>query len=185
MRTVLLMLAVATSGATSVAAFAQAPAAAPTLAALAPFEGTWRGPATVSLPDGGKRELIQTERFGPALGGAIRVVEGHGYTPDGQEGGFAAFGIISAAAGGGFEFRAYAQGRGGTFPVTVTPGEFEWVMPAGPGGGVRYTARVADGRWHEEGWYERDGRKFAKVFDMMLTRVGATDWPAGSPVPPR
>jgi hypothetical protein len=155
------------------------------LAALAPFDGMWRGPATLSQPGGAVRTLIQTERVGPALGGDIRVIEGHSYAPDGSEGGFNAFAIVSAAADGRLEFRSYAQGRAGTFPMTVAPGRFEWSMPAGPGAKVRYVATVSGGTWHEDGWYERDGRQVAKVFEMNLTRVGDTSWPAGGAVPSR
>jgi hypothetical protein len=178
---ILLLLAAAA------AAQAQAPEAAPTARPdhLAPFDGTWRGPATIVERGGGTRTLIQTERVGPLLDGAVRVIEGKAYAPDGTPAGFNALGIVSAAPGGGWEFRTYAQGRTGTFAIALTPGGFEWVMPAGAAGAVRYTARIADGRWHEEGWFEQGGRRLAKVFDMTLVRVGPGGWPAAGAVPPR
>jgi hypothetical protein len=177
----LMMLPVALAAAPMQAA----PAPVAPASALAPFDGVWRGPATLTGRDGVKRALIHTERFGPALGGAIRVVEGKAYNPDGSDANFNAFGVMSATDGGAWEFRTYAQGHGGTFPLTVTPGGFSWGMPAGPGAVVRYTAKVSGGTWHEEGWYERDGKPLAKVFEMNLTRVGDTDWPAGHPVTAR
>lgn len=60
---------------------------------LSRLDGVWRGPAWTITP-GGRREVIQTERIGPMLDGAIKVLEGRGYNPDGSLG-FNAFGVIS------------------------------------------------------------------------------------------
>ncbi|SFR96107.1 hypothetical protein [Sphingomonas jatrophae] len=181
MRTMMVLaLLVAGAGAT-----AQVPTSGAAADALAPFDGEWRGPATLTMPGGTTRTLIQTERVGPALGGDVRLIEGHSYNPDGSEGGFNALAVISAGADGAYEFRSYAKGRAGTFPLKVTPGGFEWAMPAGPDAVVRYTAAVTGGRWHEEGWYERGGKRLARVFDMTLNRVGDSAWPAGRAVAPK
>ena len=53
------------------------------MARLAYLDGVWRGPAW-SLTPQGRREMIQTERIGPFLGGSVRVMEGRGYTADGS-----------------------------------------------------------------------------------------------------
>lgn len=151
---------------------------------LSGYDGVWRGPATVIERDGKKRTLIQTERVGPTLQGAIRVIEGHSYNPDGSEGGFNAFAVVSRG-NDGLEFRAYAQGHAGTFPMQATGESFEWSMPAGPGATIHYSARIASGVWHEEGWYERGGQHVSQVFTMNLRRVASTDWPVGQSVRPR
>ena len=50
---------------------------------LAIFDGTWRGTAQVLRPEGWAT-ITQTERVGPMLDGALRVIEGRGYGPDGR-----------------------------------------------------------------------------------------------------
>src|SRR6185295_9399900 len=64
------------------------------IATLAFMDGTWRGPAWALLPSGEKHTLTQTERVGPFLGGAVKVVEGKGYEADGKVG-FNAFATIA------------------------------------------------------------------------------------------
>jgi hypothetical protein len=46
--------------------------------ARAPMNGAWRGEATTLLPGGERRTITQTERIGPLLGGAMKVIEGRG-----------------------------------------------------------------------------------------------------------
>ena len=152
---------------------------------LASFDGVWRGKATLTGPGGKVRTIIQTERVGTSLGGELRIIEGRSYSEDGADAGLNAVGIVSQTESGGFEFRAYAQGHAGTFPMTISAGRFEWSMPAGPDSTIRYMATSADGKWHEEGWYERGGVRLAKVFEMNLQRLGATDWPNDKPVGPK
>ena len=55
------------------------------MARIAYMDGVWRGPAW-SLTPGGRREVVQTERIGPLLDGGVKVIEGHGYLPDGSTG---------------------------------------------------------------------------------------------------
>src|SRR5262245_6092410 len=64
------------------------------MAKLAFMDGVWRGPASTTLPSGQKHDITQTERIGPLLGGAVKVIEGRGYEPDGKTT-FNALGIIS------------------------------------------------------------------------------------------
>jgi hypothetical protein len=49
---------------------------------------------------------------------------------------------------------------------------------------MRFTATIKNGRWHEVGEYVAQGRPPAKTLEMNLRRVGDTDWPLGTPVPP-
>src|ERR1043166_3708415 len=68
-------------------AFAQAPPGADTLQALQRaamaklsfMAGVWRGPASTIRPGGIRHSVTQTERIGPFLGGAVKVIEGRGY----------------------------------------------------------------------------------------------------------
>lgn len=148
------------------------------------MDGTWRGPAWTILPSGEKHTLTQTERIGPFLDGAVKVIEGRGYESDGRVG-FNAFGIISFdSAKEAYTMRAYAQGRVGDFPMTVAPDGFTWEIPAGPAT-IRYTAVIKDGSWHEYGEHIAAGAKPVRFHEMTLTRVGDTDWPAAGAVGPK
>lgn len=155
--------------------------------AMAPFaflDGTWRGPATTTLPSGAKHAIVQTERVGPFLGGAVKVIEGRAYEPDGRAS-FNAFAIISYdVAAKRYAMRSYAMGRAGDFPIERTADGFRWDIPAGPFT-IRYTAVVRDGTWTEVGDRLEPGKEPVRFFEMKLTRVGDTDWPAAGAVPPK
>lgn len=148
------------------------------------MNGTWRGPATTQLPSG-PHSVTQTERVGNFLGGTVKVVEGRGFNADGSVG-FNAFGVISYdPQSKTYAFRSYAQGRAGTFSITPLPeGQgYVWEIPAGPMT-IRYTARIEGGKWHEVGERVMPGQPAVKMFDMVLTRTGDTDWPlAGAQKP--
>jgi hypothetical protein len=159
---------------------AQARAMAP----LAIYDGTWRGTAIVTQPDGKLLRLTQTERVGSMLGGTIKVIEGRGYLPDGTVV-FNAFAVISfSPRSGRYNFRSYAQGYSGDFPMQVRDDGFTWSMPAGPGVTLRYTATVRDGVWTEVGERIVEGQPPARTFEMTLKRIGTTDWPAGGAMLP-
>jgi hypothetical protein len=155
------------------------------MAKLAYMDGVWRGPAW-SITPGGRHEVVQTERIGPFLGGAVKVIEGRAYNPDGSTG-FNAFGTISYdPAGQAYTLHSYAQGRGGDFPLKVTDNGYVWEVPAGQGAIIRYTATIAGGAWREVGYYAAaSGGEPRQIFEMNLRRVGDTDWPGAGAVPPR
>jgi hypothetical protein len=153
------------------------------MAPLSVFDGLWRGPATITLPDGKTLQITQTERVGSMLGGTLKVIEGRGYLPDGSVG-FNAFAVISfSPQAGKHVFRSHAQGYAGDFPLEVRPDGFTWSAPAGPGATIRYTATLKDGVWTEIGERIVEGKPPMKMFEMQLKRIGSTDWPAGSAVP--
>jgi hypothetical protein len=146
---------------------------------LSSMDGTWRGKAETTLPSGEKHEIVQTERVGPMLGGALKVVEGRGYGEDGELG-FNAFAVISyEPATGEYSMRSYAQGQAGDFPLTPTADGFLWEIPAGPAT-IRYTAVLTGDTWWEIGERIVPGRAPVRFFEMKLTRTGDTDWP-GAP----
>jgi len=154
------------------------------MARLSFMDGVWRGPAWAELP-GGRRELTQTERVGPFLGGAVRVVEGRGHEADGRIG-FNALGVISfEPATGAYSVRTFAQGREGVYPLTLIEGGVAWEIPAGPGIVIRHSARIGNGRWHEISELIAEGRPPLRVAELDLARIGDSDWPAGGAVPMR
>jgi hypothetical protein len=155
------------------------------LKVLAFMDGSWRGTAWTLLPGGARRTLVQTERIGPFLDGAVKVIEGRGYRDDGSVG-FNALGIISYdPERKAYAMRSWAHGRTGEFALTVLPDGFAWETPAGPGAVVRYTATVMGDAYREVGERIAPGQAPVRVFEMDLRRLGDTDWPAANPVPAR
>lgn len=153
------------------------------LQALDMLDGVWRGLAHATLPDGSERELVQTERVGPFLDGALKVIEGRGYGAGGEVA-FNALGIVSwDVAGQRYRMRSYAMGHAGDFPLTVSADGFAWEIPAGPAT-LRYTATVRDGTWHEVGERVVPGQAPVRFFEMTLRRIGDSRWPAAGAVPP-
>jgi len=152
------------------------------MARIAYMNGVWRGPAW-SLTPAGRREIIQTERIGPLLDDGVKVIEGHGYLPDGSTG-FNALGIISFDPGtSGYVLHSYAQSYSGDFPLRLTDTGYVWEIPAGPGAIIRYTATITGNNWREVGERIAGEAPPMQIFEMNLVRVGATSWPAGDPVP--
>jgi len=150
---------------------------------LAFMDGEWRGSAWQLLPSGEKHTLTQTERVGPFLDGAVKVVEGRGYESDGSVG-FNALAVISFDPGtGAYTIRAYSQGNAGNFVLTPTADGFYWEIPAGPTT-IRYTAVVGNGTWREVGDRIVPGRDPIRFFEMTLTRIGDSGWPAAGAVEP-
>jgi len=149
---------------------------------FARMDGVWRGPAWTILPSGEKHHITQTERIGPFLDGSIKVIEGRGYEPDGRVG-FNAFGVISySAETKSYRMRSHAQGRYGDFAIVPTEDGYMWEVPAGPMT-IRYTAVIKDGVLKEVGDRIMPGKEPVRFFEMTLTRLGNTDWPAGNAVP--
>jgi hypothetical protein len=156
------------------------------IARLDAFDGEWRGIATVSKPGNPPLHVIQTEQVGSSLGGAIKVIHGRSYQQDGAPSDFSAFAVVSFdEAAGIYDFRAYAQGRADSFPLTITHNGFEWRRAMGPSDAIRYSASINRDTWHEEGWFEHDHHRAAKIFEMDLQRLGPTAWPDDAPIPAR
>lgn len=154
------------------------------LAAFAFMDGVWRGPATTVLPSGERRTITQTERVGPLLDGAVKVIEGRGYDADGRTA-FNALGILSwDPRTKSYSMRSYALGHAGDFPVQRTADGFSWEIPAGPAT-IRYRAVIRDGTWTETGDRVAAGKDPVRFFEMKLTRVGDSDWPGTGAIPPR
>ena len=147
------------------------------------MDGIWRGPATTQSPSG-PHSVTQTERIGPTLGGTIKVMEGRGYNADGSTG-FNAFGILSYdPATSAYRLHSYALGRAGDFDLVPTADGYVWTIPAGPFS-IRYTATLAGGVWTEVGDRITAGQPPQRFFEMHLTRVTDTDWPAANGPGPR
>lgn len=153
------------------------------LSKLARFDGEWRGSATYRTPSGETYRMVQTERVGPMLDGAIRVIEGRGHGPDGKLV-FNAFAIVSYdPQTKAYTMRSYAGGEANDFPLRVIDDGIEWEIPGGTAT-TRYRATVRDGRWEEIGERLVAGQPAQPFFEMTLERLGDSDWPAGGAVGP-
>lgn len=154
------------------------------LASLSYMDGVWRGTASTTLPDGSKHTLTQTERIGPLLDGAVKVVEGRGYEADGRTA-FNALGIVYFDnARGVLRFQAHAMGMSGDYSFTPTADGYVWEIPAGPMV-IRYTASYRDGEWHEVGDRVVAGAPDQRFFEMNLKRVGDSAWPTAGAIAPK
>lgn len=154
------------------------------MGALAAMDGLWRGSARLTLPGGGQRELVQTERIGPMLGGTVKVIEGRGYGPDDRLE-FNAFAVVSfAPATGRYRMHSHAQGMAGDFDFEARADGFAWTMKFGPVT-VRHVAVIEGDRWTETGERLVPGQPPLRTIEMTLRRVGTTDWPAAGAVPAR
>jgi len=153
------------------------------LAKLSFMDGVWKGSAWTILPSGEKHVLTQTERVGPFLDGAVKVVEGRGYEADGKLA-FNAFGTISFdPATSAYTMHSYAMGYVGDYALTPTAEGFVWEIPAGPMT-IRYTAKIEDGRWVEVGDRLVPGQEPVRFLEMNLERAGDTGWPAEGAIAP-
>jgi hypothetical protein len=151
------------------------------MTALRFMDGVWRGPAWTIFASGVKQQVTQTERIGPFLDGTVKVIEGRGYGEDGKVA-FNALAIISYDPGTKtYSMRSYARGMQGDFALVPSADGYVWEIPAGPAT-IRYTATIKDGTWHEVGERIAAGKAPVRIFEMNLTRVGETDWPAAGAV---
>lgn len=152
------------------------------MAKLAFMDGNWRGAAKIINP-GGTHEMVQTERVGTLLDGAVRLIEGRGYEADGTLS-FNAFAVVSwDVARSAYSMRSHAQGNAGDFTLNLTADGFTWEIPAGPMV-IRYQAVIKDGVWTETGDRVMPGKEPVRFVEMRLERVGDSEWPAGGAVAP-
>ena len=152
--------------------------------ALKAMDGVWRGPAWSLMPSGEKHHITQTERIGPMLDGSIKVINGMGYESDARSGFGALATLFYDVRSASFALNAIAHGQSGSFAFKPTPDGFTWEIPAGPAT-IRYTAVIKDGRLREVGDRLVAGQPPLRIFEMDLTRIGDTDWPAGGAVAPK
>jgi hypothetical protein len=57
-------------------------------------------------------------------------------------------------------------------------------LSVGPGAVMRYTATVKGDTWREVGEYIAGDKPGVPMFEMNLMRVGDSEWPLGTPIPP-
>lgn len=152
---------------------------------LAFMFGEWVGEMTGVAPNGHRFRDRQTERVGPMLDGDIVVIEGRGYSDNGDLA-FNAFAIASPKSdGSGWEMRSYTGGNAGTWPFEPRENGFVWSVSAGPDARMRFTAIFDGDSWSQIGEYVAEGEEPIETFRMNLRRIGTTDWPMAGAVEPQ
>jgi hypothetical protein len=173
-------------------ALAQAPAAAPArapqatptqmvaaqqaaIAKFAAMNGSWRGKGWM-LNNGVRTELTVTVRAGPALDGAIEVMEQRSYAPDGKVT-FHSFNNFSFdARKNQYLNQARAGGLFSDFPLNATADGYVWQLGFN-GSGLRYTGVIKDGVWTESTESFSPDKPTVKSGEFTIRRVATPGWP--------
>ncbi len=157
------------------AGFGQDPAAADAKRAqmkkIEKLAGQWRGSGWIQR--GPQRETFTgTETVQSKLDGLALLVEGTFANPAGK--------IIHQTLAvlspndklNGYVFTTYLlNGISSVQDFQVIGDHFEWGFPIPNVGQVRYTIKVDDVTWFEIGEFSRDGKTWAKNFEMKIDRV--------------
>ncbi|GAA4017275.1 hypothetical protein GCM10022631_32400 [Deinococcus rubellus] len=152
------------------------------MAPLSWMNGEWRGPATILLPDGKTHIITQPEKIGPMQDGTLKILHGRGYEADGTAS-FDAFAVVAYDSyDKTFNITSFSGGNAGKFTFKPTADGYIWDVPEGPVT-LRYTAVFKDGTWTETGENIAEGKPPVKNFQMVLNRIGDTDWPNADLVP--
>lgn len=139
--------------------------------------GQWQGEATIQMGSGKPQRVFQTENVQSKLGGKILLIEGLGkrMNDDGTIGEVVhdALAVLSwDEAKKVYRFSGYTAQYGAmetTLEVSDGPVAV-WAIDV-PGGRTRYTITLTDkGEWREVGEFSRDGSKWMKFLEMILTK---------------
>lgn len=180
MRIAALVVVLALAAGTALAQPSTTPAARPpdvaaqreAIARVAWLVGDWEGAGWVDLPEG-RQAFRQTEKVEARLGGALLVIEGHGYAGAPEALAFNALGLLSHDdRTGRYAFRSFTRGYYAEAAAEVRPdGALVWTM-APPGMTIRYTlSQPGPGQWREIGERSTDGgASWRQFFEMQLTR---------------
>jgi hypothetical protein len=149
------------------------------------LDGVWRGAGSmIDQPGETPRQMTMTLRVGPALDGALKVIDTRGYLAAGGLG-FQNFNVISFdAQKGAYTMTARAAGRGGDFSFEPTADGYVWRIGSAAAG-LRYTGVIKNGVWTEVGESIAPGREPVRMSEMTVRRVSDTTWPDGGAVGPR
>jgi hypothetical protein len=136
------------------------------------------------LPSGEKTSFSQTIRVGGMGEGAVKVLEGRTYGPQGQLT-TTNFEIISYdARTSGYTLRVYSEGKVADVAIVPAGGGFTLEYQAGDAR-VRFSTTVANGTWTEAAERRTAGGEAVRFLELVLHRVSDTEWPAAGALPPR
>jgi hypothetical protein len=172
---ILLLLLFFFAGRTAIAQEAAADEGLAEMKKLASMIGTWEGTASIQMGPT-KTAATSSEKVEYRLGGRVIVVEGlHHAQENPDQVVHHALGVISwNAAEQQYRFRTWLHdGRQGDHVMKlVDPNTIQWFLNS-PQGEVRYTIRIADGKWNETGEISRGGENWQPFFEMDLHSAAA------------
>lgn len=152
------------------------------MAKLGFWAGEWKGTGWYQAGPGKRYETSITEKITPKLGGLALLAEGLGRTKDAEKGTeittHDAMAIICYDdATKKYRFVHYRAGEKleeAELKLTADGVQWERKMPRGT---ARFTAKIADGRWHEVGEFSPDGKQWFQFMEMTLQRQGSAAKP--------
>lgn len=145
------------------------------------YTGTW-----TSFPLGGGRSLGGTtvHRVGPFLGGTVKLMEGRNYLVDGAMV-FNGMMILSFdARTGKYPLRIYANDRVIDTEAVMNSGGYYFDVPTPAQSSFRrINIFVTARQWNERVDFHDGNKPAVKEAELILNRVGESDWPLGRPNP--
>ncbi|TNE55546.1 MAG: hypothetical protein EP344_13155 [Bacteroidetes bacterium] len=138
------------------------------------MEGHWKGGGWLQMGPQ-RHEFTETETVTTHANGTVITIDGIGRNArDTAELVHQAFAVLSYdQQAGRYLMRAIrADGNhvDADFEVAAD-GSFVWGFSHPMAGRIRYTIRIADGRWSENGEMSRDGQTWMPFFQMNLVKV--------------
>jgi hypothetical protein len=141
------------------------------------LKGRWKGESWMQQASGPRLRSEGTETVESKLGGLLLTLEGVHRRASGDQSGQVVHHALAVVSYdekvGRYRFQAFTE-RGGYADAHAifTEGKLEWRLQVAPSVEMRYTMTLNDmGQWFEIGEVSRDGKEWAKVFEMTLTRV--------------
>jgi len=140
---------------------------------IRPMEGQWRGSGWIRMGPQ-KHEFIQTESVTAHANGTALTIDGLGREAENPDViVHQAFAVISYDQAAGKYLMRAIRGDGNHVDAdfAVNPdGSITWGFTHPMAGQVRYTIRLEDGKWVENGEMNRDGKSWVPFFEMQLER---------------
>jgi hypothetical protein len=153
------------------------------MSSLAGLDGVWRGEGSTLSASGDRTTFTQTIRVGSLGDGALKLLEGHSFGPDGRAYGYNVEIISYKPSTRVYSLRLYAQGNTGDVPIVPQPGGFTLEYSDGPAT-VRFTITVTKDAWNEVAERRAPGQTPVRFLELNLRRLSDTDWPAAGAVRP-
>lgn len=159
-------------------AFSQQPAAQDStvlkaMAKILPLTGMWSGDGWIQIGKE-KQTFIQTENVVQKANGTVIIIDGVGMDASTKKTVHEAFAVLSYdRTNKKYLMRAFlANGNYMDADLSVEPdGTIIWRYKHPMAGDIKYTMKVADGKWEEKGEMNRDGTKWIPFFQMNLEKI--------------
>ena len=141
--------------------------------AISFLEGRWEGEGWMQHGSAEPEHFRSSELVEARLDGRVLIVEGlHHDKETGEEVHHALAAISYDPEAAQYRFRSHlSTGRSGDHAGRLEDGAFIWDFET-PQGQIRFTIRIAEGRWSEVGEFSPDGEQWNQFFAMELEKTG-------------